>query len=181
MLIQVGIESTLPYLATGLAFLSPRIFVLADASRGELVVFSLEDIDCISPTFPQTFRMVRPCARLQLPRIDRGWHISHFQLDSTPLLAHLPSPRPFTAAPDAHIVVFTMQYVTHNHRRVSSRYMGFVNSAHLRSYASARDEGESRPKAVPWTQWGPKNARIMTRFIVGAAFARCASYAFRSV
>ncbi|KAL1943552.1 hypothetical protein VTO73DRAFT_3997 [Trametes versicolor] len=169
--ILVGIESTLPYLATGLAFLSPRIFVLADASRGELVVFSLEDIDCISPPFAQTFRMVRPCARLQLPRIDRGWHISHFQLDSTPLLADLPRSRPFTAAPDAHIVVFTMQYVTHNHRQVSSRYMGFVHSAHLRSYAS-RAEGESRPKVVPWTQWGPKNARIMTRFIVGAAFAR---------
>ncbi|KAI0354449.1 hypothetical protein OH77DRAFT_502769 [Trametes cingulata] len=169
--ILLGNGSSLPYLATGLAWLSPRAFVLADASRGELAVFSLHGIDCISSPGPRSFHNLPACARLQLPRIDRGWHISHFQLDTTPLLAELPRGAAFAPAPDAHVVVFTLQYVTHNHRRVSSRYMGFVHSRYLMEWLDARPEGEP-PRVVPWTEWGPRNTRVMTRTLTGAAFAR---------
>ncbi|KAI0370753.1 hypothetical protein BV20DRAFT_1052183 [Pilatotrama ljubarskyi] len=169
--ILLGSGSSLPYLATGLAWLSPRAFVLADASRGELAIFSLHGIDCVSCPGPRSFHNLPPCARLQLPRIDRGWHASHFQLDTTPLLAELPRDRAFVPAPDAHVVVFTLQYVTHNHRRMSSRYMGFVHSRYLMEWLDARAEGEP-PKIVPWAQWGPKNTRVMTRTLTGAAFAR---------
>ncbi|KAI0631437.1 hypothetical protein C8Q77DRAFT_1061673 [Trametes polyzona] len=172
--ILTGGGHTLPYLATGLAWLSPRAFVLADASRGELAIFSLQGQDCSSPSEPLSFLTFRPCARLQLPRIDHGWHISLLQLEITPLLAKPPRDRPFTAAPGSHIVVLALQYVTHNHRRVSSRYMGFVHSKYLASHipAAESNQGGAPPKIVPWAQWGPKNARVLTRSLVGAAFAR---------
>ncbi|KAI0643366.1 hypothetical protein C8Q79DRAFT_174423 [Trametes meyenii] len=164
----------LSYLATGLAWLSSRVFVLADASRGELAIFSLHGVDCASPNVtPIHLNNLPPCARLQLPRIDHGWHISHFQLDTTPLSARLPRDRPFSIDPDLNIVVFTLQFVTHNHRQMSSRYMGFVHNRFLMSYVTPRSSGE-QPKrnVVPWKDWGPKHSRIMTRCIASAAFAR---------
>ncbi|KAI8977790.1 hypothetical protein BD414DRAFT_495635 [Trametes punicea] len=166
-----GSGTSLPFVATGLAWLSPRVFVLSDATRGELVVFSLHNIDCISPSVSRFFSDLPPCARLQLPRVDNGWHMSHFQLETTPLLGELPRGSPFTAAPESHIVVFTMQYVTDNHRRTSSQYVGFVHSHYLRSCLNAQIEGES-PSPTPWAEWGPKNVRIMPHCYPGPGFAR---------
>ncbi|KAI9059861.1 hypothetical protein FKP32DRAFT_1760684 [Trametes sanguinea] len=169
--IILGNDASLTYFATGLAWLSPRAFVLSDAAHGELNVFSLEDIDCTSPAEPLSFHNLAPRARLQLPRVDNIWHMSYFQLESTPLLAAHPRDRPFVASPDSHIVVFTMQYVSHNHRRTSSQYTGFVHAHHLMTYLDARTAGEPS-RIVPWSQWGPKNTRIVPQHDPTPTFSR---------
>ncbi|CDO78285.1 hypothetical protein BN946_scf184674.g7 [Trametes cinnabarina] len=169
--IILGNGTSLSYLATGLAWLSPRAFVLSDASRGELVVFSLENINCVAPAGSRSFNNLPACARLQLPRIENGWHMSYFQLESTPLLASHPQDRLFVASPESHIVVFTMQYVTHNHGRTSSQYAGFVHARYLMTFLNGRAAGEP-PKVVPWTQWGPENARIIAQYDPTPTFSR---------
>ncbi|KAJ8475001.1 hypothetical protein ONZ51_g6827 [Trametes cubensis] len=166
-----GHRSSLLYYATSLAWLSSRAFVLSDASRGELAIYSLENVDCVSPAEPALINELQPCARLQLPRIENCWHISHFELETTPLVAESPRDRPFSIDQESNLIVFTMQYVTYNHRRVSSRYMGFVYSRYLRSYVNEGHHGEPT-KLVPWAQWGPRNTRVLSQTSMNAAFAR---------
>ncbi|KAI0773133.1 hypothetical protein BD413DRAFT_313185 [Trametes elegans] len=157
------------YVATSLAWLSSRTFVLADIASGDLFVFSLRDYICNTRDAPLNECKVTPCARLQLPRVDSDWHISDFQVDTTPLQAELPRGRPFALSPELNIIVFSVQYVALNRR--PSRYVGFVHNHYLLSYVRSRDEGGAT-KTVPWAEWGPHNCRFIPRRIGGPPYAR---------
>ncbi|TFK85393.1 hypothetical protein K466DRAFT_552173 [Polyporus arcularius HHB13444] len=165
----------LPHLVTGLAWLSPDKFVVSDADTNSLLLFSLSSYDCVSPATPYTFATLFPYVRLQLPTIHDTWHLSFFQLETTPLLASVPKDRPFIPSPEHNIVVFTLQYATMDHTQVTGRYLGFVHARHLMSHLSGRGPPPERLediKVVPWTEWGPQNTRIMRNCFSRATYAR---------
>ncbi|KAI0700799.1 hypothetical protein C8T65DRAFT_657194 [Cerioporus squamosus] len=170
-----GHGNDLPYLVTGLAWLSPEKFAVADAETNSLLLFSLSPYDCVSPRTPYTFATLFPYVRLQLPPIHNTWHLSFFQLETTPLLASVPNDRPFIPSSEQNIVVFTLQYATSDHSQVTGRYLGFVHAHHLMSHLSGRGPPPERLEDiefVPWTEWGPQNTRIMRNSYSRATYAR---------
>ena len=172
---QHGQGNDLPYLVTGLVWLSPDKFVIADAETNSLFLFSLSSYDCVSPDTPYSFTTLLPSVRLQLPPIHDTWHLSFFQLEATPLLASVPHDRPFIPSPEQNIVVFTLQYATMDHTQVTSRFLGFVHAHHLMSHLAGRDQPPERledVEVVPWMEWGPENTRIIKNAYSRATYAR---------
>ena len=153
------------------------------------MLFSLSGIDCASPrSTPLSFAdpLLAPRARLCLPRTHDGWHVSFFQLESTPLLARPPAGAPFAPEAGHHVVVFTLQYATADHARASGRFHGFVHARAMLAYAEDHGtgavgegvaegvgEGEGVGRVVPWTEWGPRNTRFMDSQESRARYARC--------
>ncbi|RPD53900.1 hypothetical protein L226DRAFT_554804 [Lentinus tigrinus ALCF2SS1-7] len=165
----------LPYLITGLTWLSSDKFVVADADTNSLLLFSLSAYDCVSPATPYTFDTLFPYVRLQLPPVHDTWHLSFFQLESTPLLATVPRDRPFIPALEHNIVVFTLQYATMDHTQVTGRFLGFVHNHHLVSHLSGGGPPPERLediKVVPWEEWGPQNTRLLRNNYSRATYAR---------
>ena len=160
----------MPFLVTGIAWLSDRVFALADADKNCFFLFSLLQRDHVSPANPVALEALVPTI-LYLPTIRPNWHISFFQLETTPLLASTPSDRPFTASPESHIIVFTLQYSTTGHRETSGRYLGFVHNRTLLAYAPG-DSSSREGNEISWSEWGPMNTRIMPNRFSRTVFAR---------
>ena len=125
------------------------------------MLFSIAHIDCDAPrATPLSSADILPHARLQLPPLHPLWHVTFFQLETTALLARAPPREPFAPAPADHVLVFTLQYATADHARLSPRYQGFV---HARALLAHVPEGpppaEGDAPTVPWDAWGPAHTR----------------------
>ncbi|KAI0738202.1 hypothetical protein C8Q80DRAFT_263515 [Daedaleopsis nitida] len=164
-----GYGDDLPYLVTGFVWISPSAFLLANVDGNEFLLFSLSAIDCASPAAPCTFADLAPRARLQLPQIDDGWHMSCFLLESTPILASVPAGSPFAVSTESHIIVFTTQYATTHHLAHSGRYVGFVHKWALMHYMA---DSSGATRNVEWGEWGPANTRIIPNRFSRAVYAR---------
>ena len=138
------------------------------------MLFSIAHIDCDAPrATPLSSADILPHARLQLPPLHPLWHVTFFQLETTPLLARAPPGEPFAPTPADHVLVFTLQYATADHARLSPRYQGFVHARALLAHVP-----EGPPPAVgdaptvAWDAWGPAHTRFASGLPWRARYAR---------
>ncbi|KAI6011043.1 hypothetical protein BKA83DRAFT_4397458 [Pisolithus microcarpus] len=111
-------------------------------------------------------------ASLQLPATHPHIRITGFSTHTGPFLARPPSGRPFVAANEERIHVFSVQHVDRNPDTVrrQMRFCAFLKNSTLERYirkyesrSGAGGEGSAVPLAVPWEEWGRENTRFMAR------------------
>ncbi|KAI5999068.1 hypothetical protein EDD15DRAFT_2571644 [Pisolithus albus] len=146
-----------------LSFISSRAFFVTTGQKsGTIEIF--------------TFDVHRPksnvthVASLQLPVINPHIRVIGFSTHTGPFLARPPSGRPFVAANEERIHVFSVRYVHPNPDTVrrQMRFCMFLKNSTLERYirkyesrSGAGGEGSAVPLAVPWEEWGTEDTRFM--------------------
>jgi hypothetical protein len=123
-------------------FLSNRAYILTCRdSIGSIEIYDFGDED------------VAHRASLQLPAVQAGITVLRLNSYSGPLMAHLPTNRPFTSSPDSRLHHFHVQY---NDGREG--YSFLVQNHTFLSYTSKESSSLAE---LSWEDWGPNNTRVI--------------------